>query len=142
MKRNLYLVAESDIDAAFIQEILDLSKYEVCAVGVNGRNTVASYVRMMRLMMGNTARMIVIFDVDTISKEGIQQAVENMRQATQTEYVKDKVGIYAFFPDLERYFEIPQLQKNKDVYAQYAREHKDELITKDLINEVQKFLDK
>ena len=142
MKRNLYIVAESGIDAAFIQEILDLSKYEVCAVGVNGRNTVASYVRMMRLMMNNTARMIVIFDADTIFPNGIRQAEENMRQASQTEYVKDKVGIYAFFPDIERYFKMPQLHKDKETYLQYARENKEELRKKDLIQEIQKFLNK
>ena len=142
MKRNLYLVAESDIDATFIQEILDLSKYEVRAVGVNGRNTVASYVRMMRLMMNNTARMVVVFDADTMIPEGIRQAEENMRQASQTEYVKDKVAIYAFFPDLERYFGMPQLHKNKEAYAQYARENKVELCKKELVKEIQKFLNK
>ena len=142
MKRNLYIIAESDIDAAFIQEVLDVSKYEVRPVGVNGRNTMASYVRMVRLMMSNTARMVVVFDADTSDLDKVQQAIENMRHASQTQYVSDKVGIYAFYPDLERYFGMPQLQKNKEMYAQYALEHKAEICKKEIIQGIQAFLDK
>jgi hypothetical protein len=142
MKRSLYIVAESDIDLSFIQEVLDLSKYEVRAVGVNGRNTIASYVRMMRLMMNNTARMVVVFDSDVDSAEKTQKAIDSLRQASQTEYVQDKVGIFAFFPNLEGYFQMPKLRKSKDAYSQYAREHKDELVSKKLIQEIQTFLNK
>lgn len=142
MKRNLYLVAESDIDAAFIQEVLDLSNYEVRTVGVNGRNTIASYVRVVRHMMSNTARMIVVFDAGTSDPDKVQQMIENMRHASQTQYISDKVGIYAFYPDLEHYFRMPQLRKNKDTYIQYAREHKAELCKQEVIQSIQAFLNK
>lgn len=139
--RNLYIIVEGETDAIVISEALDYSKYsQVRLLTLQRRDTMASYVRTIRLMSNETDKIVVVFDADTMDKNIVMEVITNMRRMSHAELMTERIGFFACVPDLEGQFTIPKMPKSREQYLAYVRENMDAIKNNDIIKSINAFI--
>lgn len=141
--RNLYLIVEGNTDAVIISEALDYSQYNhVRLLTLHTKDSMASYVRTIRLMSSDDDKIVVVYDADTQDREQAMASMTNMRRMSHAELMTDRIGFFVCVPDLEGQFAIPKMSKRQENYQMYVKEHIEEIRNNDLIKSIQTFLNK
>lgn len=145
--RSLYLICEGKQDAAILHTLLDCSSYQkvfqVPAEGYGNLASVARTIRLMRSPMESNDKIIIAFDADSMNPQIRNDRIATMRYLTNADYDK-RIGVFCFIPTIEGYlFNIDaQILKCDTVkLIDYLKTHLEKLKEKEIIKEMQTFLD-
>lgn len=138
----IHIVVEGPTDKAVLNEVLDLSMFnKVSWIVVRSKNNIASYVRTLRLMVEPRTKILVVFDADVTNTEKAEESVYVMRQMSRAENDTENIGFFAFVSDLETNLNIPKnIRKSEREYQKFAKEHKQEMSSIDIITKIQAFV--
>lgn len=142
----LYIIAEGQIDASIIHTLLDCSRYtnvyHIPAGGFNNIASMATTLRLMRSPLESDDRFLVAFDADSEKQDVIEDRIATMHYLTGAEY-DNRIGVFCFPLTIEQYL-FPSaivLRKNEtDKLIDYLKEHLQDLREKEVIMQMQEFI--
>lgn len=146
-KRSLFIITEGKMDAAILHTLLDCKifekVYQIPAGGFGNLSSVAKSIRLMNSPMDSFDKILIAFDADSMDTEEKNRKVEMMRNVTSADYDR-RIGVFGFIPNIEGYL-FPGIQFNKNdkgTLVYILKEHIDELRDKEIIKEMQAFIDR
>lgn len=145
--RSLYIIVEGETDAAILHTLLDCkhfdSVHQVPAGGYSNLSSVAKTIRLLESPRESNDRIIIAFDADSQSEQVRNDKVSMMRQLTSAEYDK-RIGVFCFMPTIDQYLfpnDFQLVKGNKNKLIDYLKNNFAALKEKDLIKEIQVFID-
>ena len=98
----LFIVVEDDATADLFIKSLNKLKYErVYKIAVNGKNTIGSYARTVRLNAneeGKKYRVLVVFNADGLSGKWLNIHVSELEYACYTNSQSREMRVFGYSP--------------------------------------------
>lgn len=144
LKKSLHIISEGQNDARIIRTLITCDSFEnVYQVNANGYQNMASLCRTLRLMMEEDDKMLIIFDADSEDDNEIRDKVATFEFISRADINRDKMRVFCFKPYLEKALFPKELQYKQidNQKVDYIKENLQELRQKELIKNIQKFID-